>query len=70
MRSLFTVLSSVSTTEITSLSICCKVEIRYLEAVFKLLADKVKDNGVYAGVDCCKVDAEVIHDQQETENRK
>lgn len=54
----------------SSLSICCKGEIRYLEAVFKLLADKVKDNGGYAGVDCCKVDAKVIHDQQEAENRK
>lgn len=42
----------------------------YLEAVFKLLADEVEDNGVYAGVDGCKVDAEVIQDQQETENKK
>lgn len=54
----------------SSLSVCCKGEVRYLEAVFKLLADKVKDNGVYAGVDRCKVDAKVIQDQQETENRK
>lgn len=38
-----------------------------LEAVFKLLADKVEDNGVYAGVDCYKVDTEVIQDQQEIE---
>lgn len=29
----------------------------YLEAVFKLLADKVEDDGVDAGVDCCEVDA-------------
>lgn len=42
----------------------------YLEAVFKLLADEVEDNGVYARVDCCKVDAEIIQDQQETENQK
>lgn len=42
----------------------------YLEAVFKLLADKVEDNGVYAGVNCYKVDTEVIQDQQETENRR
>lgn len=38
-----------------------------LEAVFKLLADKVEDNGVYAGVDCYKVDTKVIQDQQELE---
>lgn len=44
--------------------------VSYLEAVFKLLADKVEDNGVYAGVDCCKVDTKIIQDQQETEIRK
>lgn len=42
----------------------------YLEAIFELLADKVEDNGIYAGVDCCKVDAKVVQDQQETENRE
>lgn len=30
-------------------------EMLYLEAVFELLADKVEDNWVYAGVDRCKV---------------
>lgn len=35
------------------------------ETVFELLAHKVEDDGVDAGVDCCKVDAEVIQDQQE-----
>lgn len=45
-------------------------EVLYLEAVFKLLADKVEDYGVYAGVDCCHVDTKKIQDQQETENRK
>lgn len=39
----------------------------YLEAVLKLFADKVEDDGVYAGVDCYKVDTQVIQDQQETE---
>lgn len=42
----------------------------YLEAIFELLTDKVEDNGIYAGVDCCKVDAKVVQDQQETENRE
>lgn len=45
-------------------------EVLYLEAVFKLLADEVEDDGVYAGVDCCEVYTEMIQDQQETENRK
>lgn len=40
----------------------------YLEAVFELLADKVENNGIYAGVDCSKVDAEVVQDQQEAKN--
>lgn len=43
---------------------------QYLEAVFELLADKVQYNGIYARVDCCQVNAEVVHDQEETENRK
>lgn len=38
-----------------------------LEAIFELLTDKVEDNGIYAGVDCCKVDAKVVQDQQEIE---
>lgn len=42
---------------------------KYLEAAFKLLADKVEDDWVYAGVDGCQVDAEIIEDQQETANR-
>lgn len=47
------------------MSICCW-EILYLKAVFELLADKVEYNGVYAGVDCCKVDTKVVQDQKET----
>lgn len=54
---------------VTCINICCTTEL-YLEAVFKLLADKVEDNGVYAGVDCCKVDAKIVQDQQEAENRE
>lgn len=42
----------------------------YLEAVFELLADKVEDDGVDAGVDCCEVDAQIIQHQQETERRR
>lgn len=42
----------------------------YLEAVFELLADKVEDDGVYTGVNCCKVHAEVVQQQQETKNQK
>lgn len=41
----------------------------YLEAVFKLLADKVEDDGVDAGVDGREVDAQIIQHQQETERR-
>lgn len=48
----------------------CSGRVVYLEAVFKLLADKEEDNGVDAGVDCYQVDTEVIQDQQETENSK
>lgn len=43
---------------------------KYLEAVFKLLADKVEDDWVYAGVDRRKVDAKIIQDQQEAANRQ
>lgn len=43
---------------------------KYLEAVFKLLADKVEDDWVYAGVDGREVDAKIIQDQQETANRQ
>lgn len=43
---------------------------KYLEAVFKLLADKVEDDWVYAGVDRREVDAKIIQDQQETANRQ
>lgn len=38
----------------------------YLEAVFEPFADKIEDDGVYAGVDWSKVDTQVIQDQQET----
>lgn len=41
----------------------------YLEAVFKLLADKVEDDGIYAGVDGGQVDAQVVQHQQETESQ-
>lgn len=41
---------------------------KYLEAVFELLADKVEDDWVYAGVDRREVDAKIIQDQQETAN--
>lgn len=40
--------------------------VSYLEAVLELFAHKVKDNWIYAGVDSCEVDAEVIQDQEET----
>lgn len=43
---------------------------KYLKAVFKLLADKVEDDWVYAGVDRCEVHAKIIQDQQETANRQ
>lgn len=42
------------------------VGVSYLEAVLELFAHKVKDNWIYAGVDSCEVDAEVIQDQEET----
>lgn len=45
-----------------STTICCF----YLEAVFELLGDKVKDYGIDAGVDGCQVDAEVVEHQEET----
>lgn len=48
------------------ISSCCR-EVLYLEAVFELLTDEVEDDGVYAGVDCCKVHTKMIQDQQETE---
>lgn len=38
----------------------------YLEAVFKLLGDKVEDYGIDAGVDGCHVVAKVVEHQQET----
>lgn len=41
----------------------------YLETVFKLLADKVEDDGIYAGVDGGKVDAQEVQHQQETESQ-
>lgn len=41
----------------------------YLEAVFKLLADKVEDDGIYAGVDGGQVDTQVVQHQQETESQ-
>lgn len=55
--------------EYARVCVCCR-EVLYLEAVFEFLAHKVEDNGVYAGVYCCKVDTKVIHDQQETVKRK
>lgn len=51
------------------ISSCCR-EVLYLEAVFELLTDEVEDDGVYAGVDCCKVHTKMIQDQQETEKYK
>ena len=50
--------------------LCVNRDVMYLEAVLEFFADKVEDDGVYTGVDCGKVDAEVIQDQQETERNK
>lgn len=46
------------------------VGVTYLEAVLKLLADKVEDDGVYAGVDGGHVDAQIVQHQQETGSQR
>lgn len=40
----------------------------HLKAILELLADKVEDDGVDAGVYSGQVDAKIIHDQQEAES--
>lgn len=51
------------------LNVCISYRVvLYLEAVFELLADKIEDNGVDAGVNCSQIDAKVIQDQEETAN--
>lgn len=40
----------------------------HLKAILELLADKVEDDGVDAGVHSGQVDAKIIHDQEEAES--
>lgn len=38
-----------------------------LETILELFADKIKNDRIYARVDSCKIDADVIQDQEKIE---